>query len=224
MNEESKQWDRGKLFATFDRHTFETILTMPLNHQTTQDRLVWMENKAHTFTVRTAYQVALRLKQPNRAEHSSVLAQGNTWKKIWKLPPKGRNFLWRGCSGCLPKMQNLHKKRVRIDEHCELCDHQTETVSHVLWECPLARNVWALFKGSIQKCSNEPIDFLLLFQKMQQRLSLLELEKWATTTWMIWHARNKVYFEWVQLHPKVIFESALKWLEEYQRLNDAQRV
>ena len=55
MNEESKQWDRRKLFATFDRHTFETILTMPLNHQTTQDRLVWMENKAHTFMVRTTY-------------------------------------------------------------------------------------------------------------------------------------------------------------------------
>ena len=51
MNEESKQWDRRKLFATFDRHTFETILTISLNHQTTQDRLVWMENKAHTFMV-----------------------------------------------------------------------------------------------------------------------------------------------------------------------------
>ena len=61
MNEESKQWDRGKLFATFDRHTCETILNMPLNHQATQDRLVWMENKAHTFTVSSAYQVALRL-------------------------------------------------------------------------------------------------------------------------------------------------------------------
>ena len=52
----------------------------------------------------------------------------------------------------------------------------------------------------------------------------MELEKWATTAWMIWQARNKVYFEKVQLHPKVIFESAHKWLEEYQRLNGAQRV
>ena len=52
----------------------------------------------------------------------------------------------------------------------------------------------------------------------------MELEKWATTAWMIWQARNKVYFERVRLHPKVIFESALKWLEEYQHLNGAQRV
>ena len=190
MNGESKQWDRGKLFATFDRHTYETILTLPLNHQITQDRLVWMENKVHTFTDRSAYQVALRLQQPNRAENSLMQAQENTWKKIWKLnvPPKVRTSLWRACSGRLPTRQNLHKKRVRIEEHCELCDHLTETVSHVSWECPLARNVWALFKGSIQKCSNEPIDFLLLLQKMQQRLSIVELEKWATTAWMIWQA------------------------------------
>ena len=140
MNEESKQWDRRKLFATFDRHTFETILTMPLNHQTTQDRLVWMENKAHTFMVRTTYQVALCLQQPNCAEHSLVQAQGNTWKKIWKLnvPHKVHTFLWRACSGCLPTRQNLHKKQVRIEEHYEPYDHQIETISHVLWKCPLA--------------------------------------------------------------------------------------
>ena len=97
INEESKQWDRGKLFSTFDRHTCETILTMPLNHQTTQEKLVWMENKAHAFTIRTTYQVSLCLQQPNCAEHSSVQAQGNTWKKIWKLnmPPKVHTFLWR---------------------------------------------------------------------------------------------------------------------------------
>uniref|UniRef100_A0A7N2MR89 beta-galactosidase n=1 Tax=Quercus lobata TaxID=97700 RepID=A0A7N2MR89_QUELO len=58
---------------------------------------------------------------------------------------------------------------------------------------------------------------------MQPRISLVELEKWATIAWMIWQARNKVYFEKVQLHPKVIFESAHKWLEEYQCLNGAQQ-
>ena len=34
-----------------------------------------------------------------------------------------------------------------------------ETVEHVLWECPLARNVWALSIGKIKKCTNVVPDF-----------------------------------------------------------------
>ena len=44
--------------------------------------------------------------------------------------------------------------------------------------------------------------FFSLFQMLVQRLSTLELEKWAVVSWRIWNARNKVYFERVQAHPK----------------------
>lgn len=65
-------------------------------------------------------------------------------------------------------------------------------------------------------------DFFLLFNKMQQKLSKLDLEKWATTAWAIWNARKRIYFEHVQVHPKVIFENAMCCLEEYQRLMESQ--
>lgn len=110
---------------------------MPLNHQNTQDRLVWAKNKAQTFTIRSAYQVALRLKQPYHTEHSSVHDHGKTWRRIWKLnvPPKVGTFLRRDCSGYLPTRQNLQKKQIKIKEHCELYGHRIETTSNVLWEC-----------------------------------------------------------------------------------------
>ena len=62
---------------------------------------------------------------------------------------------------------------------------------------------------------------------MQYKLSKLDLERWATTTWTIWNARNRFarnrfYFEQVQVHPKVIFESARSFLEEYQRIMESQ--
>ena len=53
---------------------------------------------------------------------------------------------------------------------------------------------------------------------MQQKLSSIELEKWATTAWVIWNVRNMYYFEQVQVHPKFIFVSANGLLEEYQSL------
>ena len=54
-------------------------------------------------------------------------------------------------------------------------------------------------------------------------LSALKLEKWTTTAWEIQNTQNKFYFDRVQTHPKLIFEGAVSMLEEYQRLNAAQR-
>ena len=80
-----------------------------------------------------------------------------------------------------------------------------ESAGHLLWECPLARNVWALCRGRIQKCSNSAQDVFSLFHQMVGCLSQQDLEKWAVISWGIWNARNKFYFEKIQLHPKVIF-------------------
>ena len=46
----------------------------------------------------------------------------------------------------------------------------------------------------------------MLQNKEGAKLSKKELELWATTTWAIWNARNKAYFEKVQTQPKVILD------------------
>ena len=175
IDNDTRQWDKGKIFATFDRRTCKTILALPLAQQNSQDQLIWKENKSQRFTVCSAYQVALRLKHPNQAEHSSAHAHGSTWRGLWKLkvPPKVHTFLWRACTGCVPTRENLHKKRISEEERCELCYHHSETTSHVLWECPMARNVWALFKGTIQKSSNETGDFSFCSKCCSRSFALL---------------------------------------------------
>ena len=185
--------------------------------------LVWKENRAKKFTVRTAYHIAVRLKNPSYAEHSSAQSHGPTWGKIWRLnvPPKVRTFSWRACSNCLPTKENLLKRRVKVEAKCEICCQKPETTSHVLWECAFARNVWSLSNGRTQKCRNETIDFFLLFEQMRRKLDQLELERWATTAWAIWNARNRFYFEHVQVHPQIIFDGAIAFLNEYQRLMSA---
>ena len=117
-----------------------------------------------------------------------------------------------------PSFTPPSKQAIKVDPRCELCCQQAETVSHLLWECPFARNVWAMFKGQTQKCNNEANDFFLLFKQMQIKLSQLELERRSVTTWSIWNARNTFYFEQMQTHPRVILEGAGALFEEYQRL------
>ena len=66
----TRQWDRGKIAATFTLRTCAEILATPLSQLDSQDSLIWIANKTHNFTVKSAYQIALRLKTSERPEHS----------------------------------------------------------------------------------------------------------------------------------------------------------
>ena len=110
--------------------------------------------------------------------------------------------------------------------HLSCCEKQevsvTESTSHLIWESPMARNVWAISKGMVQKCSNQVQGFFQLFRMSKGKLTKTELERWATTSWAIWNARNKYYFEKVQMQPKSIMDHATVILEDYQRLAASQ--
>ena len=138
---------------------------------------------------------------------------GKVWKTIWalKVPPTVRNFIWRACSNILPTKENLHRRRVKVDSRCDICCQQPESNSHLLWECLMAWNVWAISKGRVQKCSNQVHDFFHLFRTLKDKLTKTELERWATTSWAIWNARNKYYFEKVQTQPRTIIYGSCHW-------------
>ena len=151
-----------------------------------------MENTNRHFSVRTAYQVALRLQQQVCVEHSSARTDGPIWKKIWTLniPPKVRTFIWRAWSNILPTRENLNKRRVKNEQRCDICGQEPEITSHILWEYPLTRNVWALVKGRLQECSNMKQDFFLLFQHLVAKLESKDLERWTVVSWAIWNLRG----------------------------------
>ena len=62
------------------------------------------------------------------------------------------------------------------------CGQQEEKIGHILWECPLARNVWALVRGRIQKASSSTASFFLRTRSMMERLSRQEFNLWAMIT------------------------------------------
>lgn len=66
------------MFATFAQRTCEEILANPLDNVNSRDVLVWKENRAKKFTVRTAYRIVVHLKNPSYAEHSSAQRHGPT--------------------------------------------------------------------------------------------------------------------------------------------------
>ena len=132
--------------------------------------------------------------------------------------PKVRNFMWRACSDILPTAANLRRQRVPVDFTCTICQQQDETVAHVLWECPLARNVWAGVRGKLQKCNSEAPNFYTLARQMEEKLPKKDLEVWAMVSWSIWNARNRFHFEEKQSMPCDILHGVTTLLQEYQGL------
>jgi len=58
-----------------------------------------------------------------------------------------------------------------------------------------------------EKCSNEVVDFFLLFKHIQEMLEPLELDRWAITARSFWNAQNCYYFKHVQSQPRWIMEN-----------------
>ena len=63
VDQQTKQWDRGKVTTLFEEVTRQEILAIPLTRVEKEDKVVRKVNKSHDFSVKFAYQVVLRLAQ-----------------------------------------------------------------------------------------------------------------------------------------------------------------
>ena len=125
INVETRQWDRAKLAYWFEPHTCDDILHLPLPNIQSNDVQVWKENKSNSFSIKSAYSVALSILHSSTGNHLNAGTDGKLWKIVWSLnvPPKVRTFLWRACSNILPTRKNLHLKRMQIDLICTISNY-----------------------------------------------------------------------------------------------------
>ena len=96
--------------SIFLPHKAASILKIPISFRLLDDQLVWIGNKRGSFTVKSAYYIAMRMiDDQDLGECSVAHSQTSFWKAIWHLntPPKIRIFAWKVCRIDLPTMLNL---------------------------------------------------------------------------------------------------------------------
>jgi len=88
------------------------------------------------------------------------------WKVIWSLsvPNLVKVFLWKVGHNILPTMANLYKRRVVEEPLCPCCKLEEETITHALWTCPAARDVWGSGPRIFQKSSAWGSTFLSMME------------------------------------------------------------
>lgn len=74
------QSDREKIHDLF-AHRTRMEISISLQSNLNRDVLVWKENESQSFSVKSAYNVAIRLQEQTRIEHSAASRDRSHWIK-----------------------------------------------------------------------------------------------------------------------------------------------
>ena len=147
----------GKLAACFLPWEAEKVRGIYVGEDEVEDVLIWPLPLSGSYSVQSAYHMLMEAENSILPSSSSPLSEHTIWKKIWKLkvPKKVCHFLWRAAKDSLPTKLNLRLWHIPLDDTCEGCNDQSESLLHCLWLCDQARFVWISDLG-----------FVFLTQKM----------------------------------------------------------
>lgn len=145
-------------------------------------------------------------------------ASKSCWKAMWNLKVLGpiKHFLWSACQDLLPTRVNLIKRKIIEYASCSICEQHNETILHVLWYCPTARDVWGENTSPLRKWAivkNE--DFWELWQSFVEKLLQQLLELVAIILLNLWLRQNNIVFDQKFDSPKKTVEISCKQHEEF---------
>lgn len=89
----------------------------------------------------------------HRPGHSNVAAEQKDWTRLWhvKVPSKVKVFVWRLAHTSLPTGDvRLHRNMAPSSE-CSICKSAYDSWRHSLFDCRMARCVWALMDDELTK-------------------------------------------------------------------------
>ncbi|XP_021724888.1 uncharacterized protein LOC110692196 [Chenopodium quinoa] len=75
---------------------------------------------------------------------NAPLSNVEIWKSVWRLdaPPKLLHFIWNAIKGNLALCQRLAQRHITVDDVCQICGENLETINHALFYCLYAKSVW----------------------------------------------------------------------------------
>ncbi|KAK1363926.1 hypothetical protein POM88_039487 [Heracleum sosnowskyi] len=148
---------------------------MAFNHS---DSCLWHYNKNGCYTVRSGYNLALRVDRERPSSSSEI-------------PRKILTFGWRGFPEILPTTKGLHRRNVVPHSGCPLCGFGEDSNAHAVFWCPFAQEVWALLEYPFLVGPKEDISFKDVLFYATELLERVLFDKLLINAWGIWSERNK---------------------------------
>lgn len=199
---QTKRWNLNRLHEVFVAGDVEIIMrNQPVVERA--DYYTWKFNKSGQITVKSAYWLASTTKAKRNLPEAFMEPSVNGLKEVvWKVKtlPKIRVFLWKSLSSALPTADLLNARGMKVDNRCQTCGDESDSINHLLFECCFARRVWA--ESSIPH-RKDGFDEGSVFTNMHYLLNLKEItylteedrRVWPWILWNLWKRRNEMLFE-----------------------------
>ena len=128
-------WNVDQLRNALSEDLVQKITAVPVGFgNSVHDAQIWGMSSNGLFSVKSAYSIFFR-------ELGDV---DPFWNDLWrmKIPPKIHIFIWLAYQGKILSNEQRTKRNLTSYPSCLLCGWQTESVIHILKDCPLAMMVW----------------------------------------------------------------------------------
>jgi hypothetical protein len=213
----TKTWREDLVRKVFYPPDADTVLQIKLPAFHGEDHLAWHYEKTGLFTVKSAYRLALDVRDKENMIGISKNHAGDRdmWNIIWKTKvlPKVRVFGWKLASNTLGVQALQCARNMNQIATCSICGMDQETNHHAMVECTKAKalrqrlkEAWDLPDDHILKFTGDNWVLVLLSQLNESmRAKLLFL--W----WRTWHLRNNIIFG----DGKVGIEQSAIYLQSY---------
>ncbi|WZZ51140.1 hypothetical protein YC2023_051247 [Brassica napus] len=146
IDQGSKDWDVGLLENYVHLEDIPLIRSLAISSTHRRDTFCRNFTRNGQYTVKSGYWVAQNLlkttEEKEVLEPSITKIQAFAWNL--KAPTKICHLIWQLITGHVAVTRNLARHNMRCDNYCPRCGEVEETVTHVIFECPPALQVWSL--------------------------------------------------------------------------------
>ncbi|KAH9735375.1 reverse transcriptase domain-containing protein [Citrus sinensis] len=214
----NQTWKEDVISQNFSEEDAARIKRIILPSSPQLDQLIWHFDKHGNYSVKSGYQLSLRLKSPDLASSSDL--SKTHWKIIWsmEIPEKIKIFMWRAAQNMLPTAYNLWKRKAIKEPMCGRCSKEKEDGFHALIGCKYANKVWKLtdFHQNMKMLAQQ--DLLSTLQEMGKIASRKDMELIIATCWSIWSSRNLFIFKGKEEDAQISVGRAAAIVESYRRI------
>ncbi|CAL8995128.1 unnamed protein product [Prunus brigantina] len=131
----NRWWDIDKLRGVVAEEIVQKIINFPIGAGSNlQDTQIWSATSDGKFSVKSAY--GLLFRNYGRSDPGLDI--------LWKLrvPPKLKIFFWLVLQGRILTNEQRARRQLTSDPSCSVCDGFSESIVHLLRDCPRANEVW----------------------------------------------------------------------------------
>ncbi|KAG7561168.1 Ribonuclease H domain [Arabidopsis thaliana x Arabidopsis arenosa] len=218
-----------RLRELFPPEEITLILGIKPSRIVSDDGYCWTMTKSGNYTVKSGYEVARNLSRPV-CDHPSQGPSVTTLKaQAWKLKTtrKLKHFVWQCVTGCLASSQRLFYRHIGRDKGCSRCGAEEESINHLIFDCPPARQVWALSNipsppalfPSASLYNN--LDYLY-WRGKEAGADEESLRVFPWIMWYIWKARNRKIFDNLSVPPQETLDLATQEEGAWRRANQRE--